>query len=68
MSRDLGARSARPRQTAPPGFVQPYSGVLWELPVLPPTKDEAACCNARRDHLGRLPIGYCSPDCERRPA
>lgn len=34
---------------------------------LRPTKDEAECCNARRDDLGRLPIGYCSPECVRRP-
>lgn len=37
------------------------------VPVLPPSKDEAPCCNARRDQLGRLPIGYCSPGCVRRP-
>ena len=34
---------------------------------LRPTKDEAECCNEKRDDLGRLPIGYCGPDCLRRP-
>lgn len=33
----------------------------------PSIKDEAPCCAARRDSLGRLPIGYCGPDCLRRP-
>ncbi|MCA1569327.1 MAG: hypothetical protein LC798_03185 [Chloroflexi bacterium] len=32
-----------------------------------PLKDDAECCNARRDADGRLPIGYCSPECIRRP-
>lgn len=32
-----------------------------------PSKDEAACCRARRDALGRLPVGFCSPECVRRP-
>lgn len=54
----IGARrkgpSPRPRMTTP-----------VEGPVIL-TKEQAACCNAKRDHLGRLPIGYCGPDCERR--
>lgn len=33
---------------------------------LPPPAHKAACCLAQRDALGRLPIGYCSPTCERR--
>lgn len=32
-----------------------------------PSKDEAPCCNERRDSICRLPIGYCGPDCVRRP-
>lgn len=36
-------------------------------PETRPPKDEAECCNAKRDALGRLPIGYCGPECERRP-
>lgn len=32
-----------------------------------PRKDLASCCQAHRDDLGRLPIGYCSPGCLRRP-
>lgn len=32
-----------------------------------PRKENAPCCVARRDELGRLPIGFCSPDCVRRP-
>lgn len=31
-----------------------------------PRKEDAECCLARRDDLGRLPIGYCSPECVRR--
>jgi hypothetical protein len=26
-------------------------------------KGKRACCAARRDGLGRLPIGFCAPDC-----
>lgn len=29
-------------------------------------KGEAACCMALVDDLGRPPIGYCGPDCERK--
>lgn len=39
--------------------------VIWHDPIV--TKDDAPCCNAKRDALGRLPIGYCGPDCVRRP-
>lgn len=34
---------------------------------LPPRKEQAACCQARLDALGRPPIGFCGPECERRP-
>lgn len=30
-------------------------------------KEDAACCIARALPDGRLPIGYCSPQCVRRP-
>lgn len=30
-------------------------------------KEDAFCCNLRRDAAGRLPVGYCSPGCVRRP-
>lgn len=30
-------------------------------------KEDAPCCRAKRDYLGRLPIGYCGPRCQRRP-
>ncbi len=33
-----------------------------------PSKYEASCCIARRDDLGRFPVGWCSPDCLRRPS
>lgn len=33
-----------------------------------PRKEAFACCAATRDELGRLCIGYCGPNCERRPA
>jgi hypothetical protein len=32
-----------------------------------PTVREVACCAARVDEAGRYPIGFCSPECERRP-
>jgi hypothetical protein len=34
---------------------------------LPPAKGEAECCLSRRDEAGRLPVGFCSPGCARRP-
>jgi len=30
-------------------------------------KENSACCLSRRDEYGRFPIGWCGPDCERRP-
>jgi hypothetical protein len=33
----------------------------------PLTKDEAPCCRAALDEQGRPPIGFCGPDCVRRP-
>ena len=33
-----------------------------------PTKEQAACCMAKRDALGRPPIGFCGDDCARRSA
>lgn len=30
-------------------------------------KEAAECCMSRKDDLGRPPIGYCSPECVRRP-
>lgn len=29
-------------------------------------KEDAPCCVAQKDSLGRLPIGFCGPDCIRR--
>lgn len=49
------ARQAR-EHAARQGHVRPWI-----------SKDDAPCCQARRDDLGRPPIGYCSPDCVRRP-
>lgn len=31
-------------------------------------KEAAPCCVAQRDEHGRLPIGFCGPDCIRRPS
>jgi hypothetical protein len=46
-------------------FTAPEDGVYeFRLSL---RKDIAPCCNAKRDSLGRLPIGYCGPECERRP-
>lgn len=33
-----------------------------------PRKDAVACCLATRDGDGRLCVGFCGPDCQRRPA
>lgn len=55
MTRYLGARSGRPRQQR------------TFRPELPPRKEHAPCCTALRDQLGRLPIGFCGPRCQRRP-
>lgn len=38
----------------------------WATPDVP-RKETAVCCVAKRDDLGRLPVGFCSPECERRP-
>lgn len=27
------------------------------------SRDECPSCNAQRDQLGRLPIGFCGPEC-----
>lgn len=40
--------------------------VLLDVPI-PPKKEKAPCCRARRDAVGRPPIGFCSPECIRRP-
>lgn len=36
-------------------------------PPWPPRKEQAACCMALVDDLGRPPLGFCSPECIRRP-
>ena len=42
--------------------------VTWHEPLPAHTrKENADCCNAHRDTQGRHPIGYCSPECQRRP-
>lgn len=35
----------------------------WPPPI---RKEDAACCVAYRDEHGRLPVGWCSDECERR--
>jgi hypothetical protein len=46
-------------------FTAPEAGVYeFRLSL---RKDIAPCCTSKRDSLGRLPIGYCGPECERRP-
>lgn len=30
------------------------------------SKYDAPCCAAKVDDIGRYPVGYCSPGCERR--
>lgn len=36
-------------------------------PAWKPDKRDVPCCAAKVDQHGRYPIGYCSPECERRP-
>lgn len=51
-----------------PRIISRGPGGKWlTLPDLPSRKEDAPCCVARRDDLGRLPIGFCSPSCVRRP-
>ena len=43
--------------------------VLAEVPVSEyamPRKEDTPCCAEKVDALGRLPIGFCGPDCFRR--
>lgn len=37
-----------------------------DLSDLDLSKEQAACCLAKRDSSGRLPIGFCGRDCQRR--
>jgi hypothetical protein len=46
---------------------KPCQRIQPELRSAPISKDTASCCTSKRDSLGRLPIGYCGPECERRP-
>jgi hypothetical protein len=34
---------------------------------IPPRKENAPCCVATRDDLGRYCVGFCGPTCVRRP-
>lgn len=56
MTRHLRARTWKPRRN-----------LRALIPECPPRKEVAACCQERRDALGRLPVGFCSPGCLRRP-
>lgn len=33
------------------------------VPTRFPTRDDCPTCNEKRDAIGRLPIGFCGPDC-----
>jgi hypothetical protein len=35
--------------------------------AIPPRKEDAACCEAKRLPDGRPVLGFCSPECIRRP-
>lgn len=45
----------------------PIRGVRENDPPRWVTKYDAECCKSRVDEIGRWPIGYCSPECIRRP-
>jgi hypothetical protein len=62
------------RNQPPPRFAGrsplAHPGILLDVP-LPDgprwlTKEDYPCCLANRDADGRLPIGWCGPDCLRR--
>lgn len=54
-------RDRRPRRAWPDPA--PFARHLAaNLPPLTP-KEQRACCTAHRDDQGRLPIGFCGPDC-----
>jgi hypothetical protein len=55
-------RARRSRPSPRPRYVEPVEHIRPWI-----TKEEAECCTSKRDSLGRLPIGYCGPDCIRRP-
>jgi hypothetical protein len=43
-------------------------GIYTGPPVdIPPRKEDCNCACGIKDELGRYPIGWCGPDCERRP-
>lgn len=46
---------------APLRLLAPISEVHFASML--PTRDDCRVCSSRRDSLGRLPIGRCSPDC-----
>jgi hypothetical protein len=61
-----GSHPARTRRSA--GLIKPL--VVDAVPVETKafTRDDCPTCNAGRDELGRLPIGFCGPDCLARKA
>lgn len=52
--------------SVPDGHVRGWGGVLYALPEQI-AKEDAPCCAATRDQFGRYCIGFCSPECIRRP-
>lgn len=70
----IGGWSRRPRLLSGRGVIgmadvipiRPPVNVDFLLAVVPAARD-AACCAQHVDADGRWPIGYCSPECERRP-
>lgn len=60
------ARSRPAPRRGPNLAAAPHAAALARR--LPPMtrKENAKCCMAQRDGQGRLPVGYCGPDCLRR--
>jgi hypothetical protein len=65
VQREMTLRARRAERDARRRVDSLNDGWRWEYPLL--RVDEASCCVARRDPDGRYPIGYCAPDCQRRP-
>lgn len=46
-----------------------YAALMqWTRDSARPRKEQAPCCLAHLDDLGRPVIGFCGPDCIRRPS
>lgn len=66
--REESTRERAPRRRRSPAQRSTSRTLRQYSHLNPPTitKEEAACCMSQVDALGRPPIGFCGPGCERR--